>query len=106
MDSQETIRRKVRVVTEVVVDIELTSSVFGDMSVEEYLKEFRESLGPVDSIDDVVKYAASEAASHNIGVSLDGIGVIGYASPMRKADVVIHSKEFFIETEIIEGDSQ
>lgn len=54
----ETIERIVRAITEQEYVIGFSPSLFGGLSEEEYLAEFSQSLWPVDSLDDVAKYAA------------------------------------------------
>lgn len=52
------IKKTVRVVREMEVEIELTEDLFNGMSVEDYLQDFREHLWYVADIDDVLEYAA------------------------------------------------
>lgn len=64
-----------RVTIEKEIEIELTPTFFGGMTQEEYLAEFSKGLWPVDSIDDVIKYAARVAAYNGDG-TYDGLGLL------------------------------
>lgn len=72
----ESIKRTVRVTIEKEFEIELTPAVFGEMTEAEYLAEFRKGLWNVESIDDVVKYAARMAAYYGESTH-DGLGLVG-----------------------------
>ncbi|MCE5180499.1 MAG: hypothetical protein LLG15_01735 [Betaproteobacteria bacterium] len=74
----ESIKRTVRVTIEKEIEIELTPEMFGGMTEEEYLSDFREGLWDVESIDDVVKYAARMAAYHGGGMQHDGLGLLDF----------------------------
>jgi len=84
----EPIKRTVRVVIEKEIEIELMPSMFCDMTEEEYLADFRKVLWYVDSIDDVVKYAARMAAYYGGGMH-DGLGLLNahYSTHPRVPDV-------------------
>ena len=71
-----TIKRKVRVIIEKEIEIEIMPSMFGPMTEGEFIEEFNRSLWPIDGIDDVVKYAARMAAEDYGGRSHDGIGLL------------------------------
>ena len=73
----ESIKRRVKVTIEKEIEIELTPAVFGGMTEEEYLAEFRKGLWHVEGIDDVVLYAARLAAGYGVGHTHDGIGLVG-----------------------------
>lgn len=85
----EPIKRTVRVVIEKEIEIELMPSMFGGMTEEEYLADFRKGLWDVDSIDDVVKYAARMAAYYGGGMQHDGLGLLDahYSTHPRVPDV-------------------
>lgn len=72
----EAMKKTVRVTIEKEIEIELTPAVFGGMTVEEYLAEFNRSLWPIESIDDVFKYAAEIAATGGDGYEHDGLGIV------------------------------
>lgn len=72
------IKRTVRVTIEKEIEIELTPELFGGMTEEQYLAEFRKGLWHVDTIDDVVKYAARMAAYHGGGHQHDGLGLLDH----------------------------
>ena len=82
-----TIKRTVRVTIEKEIEIELMPSMFGGMSVDEYLAEFRKGLWHVETIDDVVKYAATLAANDCRGIEWDGIGLLCDSDHPRQPDV-------------------
>ena len=88
----ETIKRTVRVTIEKEIEVELPPAVFGGMSQDEYLAEFRKGLWYVDGIDDVVEYAARCAAYGLIGVQVDGLGLVNDRDSTypRKGDVLVH----------------
>lgn len=101
--SANNMKRKVRVIITKEIEVELTPAVFGEMTQEQYLQEFRSGLWHVDDIDDVFKYAASMAAEYGGGYSHDGLGLVNSSHstyprvPDVKADVVDED----VETEII-----
>lgn len=74
-----TYKRRVRVAIEKEIEIELMPSVFAGVTEEEFLESFRKSLWQVESIEDVVEYAARMAANHGGGM-YDGIGLLDYAN--------------------------
>ena len=87
-------KRKVRVTIVKEIEVELTPAVFGEMSQEQYLQEFRSVLWHVDGIDDVFKYAAQMIATCGGGYSHDGLGLVDSSNstypraPDVKADVL------------------
>ena len=81
------IKRTVRVTIEKEIEIELTPAVFNGMSIDEYLAEFRDGLWHVDTIDDVVKYAAILAADNGGGIQHDGLGLLDSNDFPRQPDV-------------------
>lgn len=99
----ESIKRTVRVTIEKEIEVELTPAVFGGMSQDEYLAEFRKGLWHVDGIDDVVKYAARCAAYGPIGVEEDGLGLINGRDCIypRKGDVLVREISDECECEIL-----
>lgn len=99
----EAIKRTVRVTIEKEIEIELMPSFFGDMTIDEYLAEFRKGLWNVDSIDDVIKYAARMAAYHGGGMQHDGLGLLDghYSTYPRTPDVKFNEVYDECEEEII-----
>lgn len=99
----ETIKRTVRVIIAKEIEVELTPAVFGGMSQDEYLAEFSKCLWHVDSIDDVVKYAARCAAYGPIGVEEDGLGLVNDRDSTcpRKGDVLVREISDECECEIL-----
>jgi hypothetical protein len=97
-------KRVVRVTITKEIEIELTPTVFGAMTQEEYLASFCNGLWKVDGIDDVFKYAARMAASHGEGCEHDGLGLLGgrYTTHPRYPDVKFHVLDEDTEEEIIE----
>lgn len=75
----ESVKRTVKVTIEKEIEVELTPSVFGGMTEEQYLAEFRSCLWHVDGLDDVVKYAATIGAHGALGYQEDGLGLVGYS---------------------------
>ena len=93
--------KKVRVTIEKEIRIEMTPAMFGGMSVDEYLAEFRKGLWHVSSIDDVAKYAAGLAATNGGGVEWDGIGLLNNGDHPRAPDVRFEIIEDEVETEVL-----
>lgn len=85
----ESIKRTVRVTIEKEIEVELMPSMFGGMTEEEFLAEFRRGLWDVETIDDVAKYAARMAATVGSGGEHDGIGLLShdYSTYPRVPDV-------------------
>lgn len=99
----EPIKHTVRVTIEKEIEVELTPAVFGGMTQEEYLAEFRKGLWHVDSIDDVVKYAARIAATGGAGGEYDGIGRLDhdFSTYPRVPDVKVRVIDEECEEEIL-----
>ena len=99
----DSIKRTVRVTIEKEIEVELTASMFGEMSIDEYLAEFRSSLWYVESIDDVVEYAARVAAYGPIGIEEDGLGLVNDRDSTypRKGDVLVREISDECECEIL-----
>ena len=100
----ESIKRKVRVVIEKEIEVELTPEMFRGMTVEEYLDEFRKSLWDVKDADDVAKYAARMAATGYTGMEVDGLGFLAgsHSGYLRKPDVVANEISSEISCEIVD----
>jgi len=97
-------KRKVTVTITKEIEVELTPAVFGGLSQEQYLEEFRKGLWPVEDIDDVFKYAAEMAAHHGAGYQHDGLGLLSesYSTFPRVPDVKFTVLDEETETELIE----
>lgn len=97
-------KRKVRVTITKEIEIELTPAVFGGLSQEQYLEEFRKSLWSVDDIEDVFTYAAEMAAHHGAGYQHDGLGLLGasHSTYPRVPDVKFDVLDEDTESEFIE----
>jgi len=95
---------KVRVTIIKELELEFTEQFLGGMTEEEYLKEFSRSLWPVDEMEDVIKYAASMAATCGGGYSHDGLGLLvqkgGFSS--RPPAVIFDELDEEIEEEMLE----
>lgn len=105
----ESIKRKVRVVIEREIEIELTPEMFGEMSIEEYLAEFSNGLWDIDSVDDLAKYAARVVAYNDASsTEEEGLGLVGPRHqkyprvPDVKFDVVYEE----CEEEILDAEEQ
>lgn len=94
----------VRVTIEKEIEVELTPSVFHNMTEQEYLDEFRKGLWHVDSMDDVVKYAAEMAACTGSGYNHDGLGLVAYdhTTYPRVPYVKFREIDSYVESEITE----
>jgi len=82
-------KRTVKVTIEKEFEIELTPAMFGNMSVEEYMNEWRKSLdSTAESVDDIFECAARMAAYYGDG-EFDGLGLLGpsYSTYPRVPDV-------------------
>lgn len=90
----DSVKMIVRVTTEKDIEVELTPSLFGGMSEDEYLAEFRKFLWPVSGMDDVAMYAARCAANGAVGVEHDGLGLI------TRAGIASHPKGNVLVREI------
>lgn len=99
----ESIKRTVRVTIEKEIEIELMPSMFGGMTEGEYLAEFRKGLWDVDSIEDVVKYAARMAAYFGGGMQHDGLGLLDahFSTHPRVPDVKFREISDESEEEIV-----
>lgn len=95
-------KRTVLVTIEKELEIEFTPTVLHDMTEEEYLTAFRETLWDVESMDDVFEYAAEMAARHGSGLEHDGLGLVGehYQKYPRVPDVKFRILNESIDTEI------
>lgn len=100
----ESIKRKVRVVIEKEIEVELTPEMFRGMTVNEYLDEFRQALWPVKGVDDVAKYAAQMAATGYTSMEVDGLGFLAgsHSGYLRKPDVVANEISSEISCEIVD----
>lgn len=98
----ETIKRTVKVTIEKEIEVELMPSMFGGMTPEEYLAEFRKGLWHVDSMDDIAKYAAKTAALCEEG-HYEGLGLVGYSESTypRVPDVKFKIIDDFTEATIV-----
>ena len=96
-------KRTIIVRIEKELEIELMPSVFGNMTEAEYLESFCKDLWKVESMDDVIKYAARAAATGGEGYQVDGLGLIGsYLSRHpRVPDVKVREISEDVETEIV-----
>ena len=105
MDQKEIkpIKRVVRVTTEYEVEITLMPKMFGGMTIEEYIKNFNETLWDIDTVLDVAMYAARQAIVSGDG-EYDGIGnlISKYSSKAESADVIYRIRYEDTESEVIE----
>lgn len=101
----ESIKRIVRVTIEKEIEIEIMPSMFGSMTEAEYLASFRSGLWHVESMDDVIKYAARMVAYHGGGYQHDGLGLLGNANNtyQTEPDVKFREVDDQCDEEIIEG---
>ena len=97
----QSIKRTVRVTIIKEIEIELTPAVFGDMTPEQYLVEFRKGLWHIDGVDDLVLYAARMAATCGSGYTHDGLGLVGhdYSTYPRVPDVKFKELDEEVEEE-------
>ena len=102
-NNQNPIKKTVRVTIEKEIEIELMPSMFGDMTEEQFIAEWRKSLWEIKSMDDVVIHAAVMAASYGNGMTHAGIGLVDFhhATYPRVPDVKFREICEDIETEIL-----
>lgn len=95
-------KRTVLVTIEKELEIEFTPAVLNDMTEEQYLAVFRETLWDVESMDDVFEYAAEMAARYGSGFGHDGLGLVGehYMTYPRAPDVKFRILNESIDKEI------
>ena len=88
----------------VTIEKEITIEFPDNMLTPEYLQQFRSGLWPVESIDDVFKYAAREAADGGLGYEHDGLGLLNpHCSTYPKVpDVKVWFHDEDYQEEIIE----
>lgn len=100
----DSMKRKVRVTITKEIEIELTPAVFGDMSQEQYLEEFRKGLWKIEGIDDVFIYAAEMAAQYGGGHQHDGLGLLSEhdSAYPRVPDTKFYVMDEDTESEFIE----
>lgn len=101
----EPLTRTVRVTVTKDVKVTINPSMFFGMSIEEYLAEFRKGLWDVESIDDVVAYAARVGADSGHRRQEDGLGWIGSTSFYKPEplDVAVDVLYEDVETEILKS---
>jgi len=101
---QNPLKKTVRVTIEKEIEIELMPSMFGDMTEEQFLAEWRKSLWQIEGMDDVIKQAAVMAACYGAGMTHDGLGLVDYdhATYPRVPDVKFREVSEDIETEILQ----
>ena len=101
----EAIKRRVRVTAEYEVDITIMPSMFGQMSIEQFLEMWRKGLWDVEGIDDVAMYAACMAALCGDG-QYDGIWELRsiFSSEADTANVKYRILSEDFDSEIINGD--
>lgn len=82
-------KKTIRVTIEKEIEIELTPTCFGDMTVDEYLLAFCVGLWKIEGLDDVFMYAAEMAADCGGGYDHDGLGLLDqhYKTYPRVPDV-------------------
>lgn len=100
-----TIYKKVLKVTiEKEIEIELTPTLLGEMTEQEFLAGFSSVLWDVDSMDDIFKYAAEMAAKYGSGLEHDGLGLLSahYSTFPRVPDVKFREITDECDVEFIE----
>lgn len=101
--NQTPLKKTIRVTIEKEIEVELMPSMFGDMSEEQFIAEWRKGLWKIEGMEDVIKHAACMAASFGSGMEHDGIGLVGYyhTTYPRVPDVKFREISLDIETEIL-----
>lgn len=100
----EAIIKTVRVTIEKEIKITIPPKFFDGLTQEEFLKEFRKGLWDVEDMDEVIEYAASQAAILGGGYNLDGLGKLD--TEYSKPDVIFEVLEDNVETEIIDHEAE
>lgn len=101
----ETLKKKVRVIVESVIEVEITPNMFMGYTEEEYLKEFSRAFWDVNGMDDIVLFAARVAATQGRGQE-DGLGKLEPAYMRRvapDADVYFDILEEDIDSEFVDN---
>lgn len=94
----EPIKRRVRVTVEYEVDITIMPSVFGTMTLSEYVAEFDRTIVPVGGIDDIAEFAARIAVSCGSGIE-DGLGALNVTDDADVKYEIVYEDS---ESEIVE----
>ena len=63
----------------VTIEKEITVHLPAHFASDEYLKDFREGLWPVENVGEVAQYAARMAAEMGSGYEHDGLGLLSYS---------------------------
>ncbi len=97
-------KRKIRVIVEKEIEIEIMPSMFIGMTEQEYLDEFSRGFWKVDSMDDIFIFAAKVAAIHGRGEE-EGLGILEpkHMKDMCKADIYFDEIFGDVETEFTES---
>lgn len=93
------IKKKVKVVREMEIEIELPDGFFGDRTEKEFIKEWCEGLWDVDSVDDIIIHAAEMVCDGMNGHNLDGLGMLVRQGSEGDTKFKIINDEF--ESEVI-----
>lgn len=98
------IKRILKVTIEKEIEIELTDTMFGGMSHDEYVAEFKAGLFDIDGVDDILKYAAEMAAVYGGGHDHDGLGLLGasHSTFPRVPDVKFDELSCDVEVEFLD----
>lgn len=96
--------RTLKVTIEKEIKIELTDSMFGGMSHDEYVAEFKAGLWDIDGIDDIFKYAAEMAAMYGSGHDHDGLGLLStsHSTYPRIPDVKFDELGLYVDIEFLD----
>lgn len=96
--------RILKVTIEKEIEIELTDSMFGGMTHEEYVAEFKAGLWDIEGVDDIFKYAAEMAAMYGGGHEHDGIGLlsVSHSTFPRVPDVKFDELSCDVEVEFLD----
>jgi hypothetical protein len=89
--------KKVRVTITKEIEVHLTD----DMGTEEAIRDWNRGLWPIESVDDIAKYAAEQAATGGEGYNWDGLGILRRLGDARKGDTWFEILDEEYEEEII-----
>ena len=104
-EADKNLVKSVRVTLTKEIKIYLTPKLFGPLSVDEYLKVFCQHFFEVESLDDVVIFAAEMAAQMGGGYEHDGLGLLDTQFSRKPPHVIFELLSEDCESEFIESDT-
>ena len=99
----KSIKKTVRVVIEKEIEVEIMPSMFGSMTEEQFIADWRRCLWEIEDMNEIITHAATMAACYGSGMEHDGLGLVGYhhMTYPRVPDVKFREISEDIEAEIL-----